>query len=215
MSINTQIEDGLGSGRNAQVTPGNALLVQNYPAISGRGLPAEQLTAIRLLRQFLTTSAGATSMIVAGTAANPFDFEVRAEEGVTKWVTGFRMNVESNNFNLGSNDFEDFGAVSSPLTNGVEIFVVQGGFQVDVSAQPIRTLGNFLNYTDEFTNFINAVGSSGDFFQAVFAFDQPVVLPEGTQDKLVIRIQDDLTSRITTSVGGTMNAIAQGYQESV
>ena len=86
---------------------------------------------------------------------------------------------------------------------------------MDVSAQPISTLGNFLNYTDEFTNFINAVGSSGDFFQAVFAFDQPIVLPEGTQDKLVIRIQDDLTSRITTSVGGTMNAIAQGYQESV
>lgn len=215
MGINSQIEDGLGSGRTVQVTPGNALLVQNYPAISGRGLPIEQLTAIRLLRQFFATSAGSTSMIVAGTAASPFDFQIDAAEGVTKWITGFRINVQSNNFNLGSNDFEDFGAVASPLTNGVEIFAVQGGTQVDVSAQPIRTLGNFLNYTDEFTNFINAIGSSGDYFQAVFAFDQPIVLPEGTQDKLVIRIQDDLTTRITTSVGGTMNAIAQGYQETI
>lgn len=214
MGVTTQIEDGQGSGRSAQVTPSNALLVQSYPSVSGRGLSVDQLTAIRLLREFVVTSAGASSMIVNG-STTPVDFQVRAEEGVTKWVTGFRINIRSDNFNLGSNDFERFGGIAGGLTNGLEIFVTQGGSRVDVTAEPIQIAGDFLNYADDFTNFVNAIGSQGDFLQTIYRFDQPVVLPAGTVDTITIRVQDDFTTAISVG-GGTavMNAIARGYQES-
>lgn len=214
MSVRSHIEDGSGASTLARVTPQGALRVSTYPPISAVGVPVEQLTAIRLAREFLTDQGGSNSMIVDG-STTPVDFAVRAEPGLTKWITGFRINVESDNFNLGSNDFTVFGAVASALANGVRIFAKQSGQEVEIAAEPIQTLGNFLNYTDSFTNLINAIGSQGDFFQAVFGFSQPIVLPSGSQDELIIRIQDNLIPRITTSVGGTMNAISQGYKETM
>lgn len=209
MSLNSKIEDGTGSGAVAQVNSRNALVVQSYPPISGVGIPPEVLTSIRVQRENFTNSSGSKDINVDGSTTSA-EFVVQAEEGVTKWITGFRIIMEGTNLEIETNDFRRFGnatIANTPLPNGLEIFVIQSGIQVDISVDPIGVIGDFLNYSDDFINLVNAVGTQEDYLQFQFAFDQPVVLPDGSEDRIVIQVNDDLTPI------DTMFAIARGYKE--
>lgn len=208
MPIRNHIEDGLGTGKTAQVTPKNAVLVQVVPETSS-GIPPDDLTNIRLQREYFTDSTNSELMNVDG-STTPVEFDVSAELGLTKWITGFRILLEGTNLEMNTNDFRRFGAATAsntPLTNGVEVFSEQGGIVTDISVEPIVIMGDFFSYSDEYLNLINAVSAQSDYLQFVFRFDKPIVLPDGTPDRLVIRINDDLTA-IDKFV-----AIARGYKE--
>ena len=147
MGLVTTIEDGKGSGVEAQVTPRGALVVQSYPPISAVGVDASVLTSIRVLRQQFT-NGGSAAMNVDG-STTPQVFTIAAEEGLTKWVNGFRVQMEGANLEINTNDFRRFGnatAANTALTNGVDIYVVQSGVQEDVSIEPIGVIGDFLDF---------------------------------------------------------------------
>jgi hypothetical protein len=173
------------------------------------GIPPEVLTSIRVQRENFTNSSGSKDINVDGSTTSA-EFVVQAEEGVTKWITGFRIIMEGTNLEIETNDFRRFGnatLANTPLPNGLEIFVIQSGIQVDISVDPIGVIGDFLNYSDDFINLVNAVGTQEDYLQFQFAFDQPVVLPDGSEDRIVIEVNDDLTPI------DAMFAIARGYKE--
>lgn len=206
MTIRNMIEDGKGTGSVAQVTERNAVLVQLVPDTS-IGIAGEILTALRLEREYFD-NAGSPDLNQNG-SVSPLDFEVRAELGFTKWITGFRINLEGVNFEIGTNDFRRFGAAAGPggLTNGVEIFSLQSGEQINISLEPIKTSGDFLSYADRYINLVNSVGAQEDFLQFTFVLDKPIVLPDGSSDRIVIRVSDNLTAI------DKFQAIAQGYKE--
>jgi hypothetical protein len=214
MSVKTEIQDGGGTSRTAGVTEARALLVSTLPT-SSRGIPPGDLSNLRQLREFFTDSAGVSNQRVDG-STTPVEYTVNAGLGVTKWITGFRMIIEANGFEIATADFRDYGATGAPgLPNGIDIEAFQGGVTTSISASPIQTAGDYLNYADEFTNFVNAITSQADYLQFVFRFDQPVVLTVGSADRLIIRINDDLVTALQSTVGAEQYAIARGYQETV
>ena len=214
MSVKTEIQDGGGSSRTASVTEDRALLVSQV-AVSSQDVPAAVLSRLRQLREFFVDSAGVTNQRVDG-STTPVEYTVAAAPGVTKWITGFRMIIEANGFEIATADFRDYGATGAPgLPNGIDIEAFQGGVTTSISALPIRTAGDYLNYADEFTNFVNAITAQADYLQFVFKFTEPVVLPVGSADKLIIRINDDLVAALQSTVGAEQYAIARGYQETV
>lgn len=208
MTLCTKIEDGLGTGKTAQVTPRNSVLVQVAP-VSAAGLSVGDLTSLRLNREYFTNSSNSEDMNVDG-STTPVEFSIASEIGLTKWITGFRLLLEGANLEMNTNDFRRFGSATganSSLTNGVEIFSVQSGETINITVEPVGVMGDFFSYSDDYLNLINAVSSQSDYLQFRFNFDKPIVLPDGSADELTIQINDDLTA-IDKFV-----AIARGYKE--
>ena len=213
MPVKTEIKDGLGSGRLVGVTQSNALLVSVLPQ-SSRGIPAEDLSSLRQLREFFTDASGSEDQIVDG-STTPVEFSVDAEISVTKWVTGFRLIVQGQTTDLSSNDFRKYAQTTAGLTNGVDIEAVQSGITTAITgAGAVQRMGQYLRYADDFVNIIAAISSNVDYLHFDFTFDRPVVLAEGSSDRVLIRINDDLTAALSAS-GSAQFAIARGYQESV
>jgi hypothetical protein len=206
MSVKALIGDGEGSGFVAGVTSSNALKVLALPT-TARGVPPADLSNLRLLREYLEF-AGSPNMNIDGSVTNQI-FQVEAAAGITKWIRGIRILLEGTNFELtgGSGDFRRFGAIAAGLANGFLLDTVQSGITTLVTTDPIRTTGDFFNYSDGYTNFINAISATSDFLAIDFFFDQPVVLTEGSSDSVRITIRDNLTAI------GSFRAIARGYQE--
>lgn len=212
MSVKTRIHDGTGTGRTAVVTPSNALLVQVLPETS-KGVPPEDLSNLRLFREFLT-NAGSSDQRVNG-SVTPVEFSINAVAGATKWITGFRVVIEADGFELATSDFREYGATTTGLTNGIQIEAVQGGNTVPIAAEPIRIAGDYLNYADDFVNLVNAISAQSDYLQFTFTFDTPIVLTEGSTDRLIMRIRDNLITALVSTATPRQYAIARGYQEFV
>jgi hypothetical protein len=164
---------------------------------------------LRLLRVFLESS-GSSAMNVDG-SSGAFEFQVASDPGLTKWITGLRLILEGEKLDITKSEFRRFGdaAGTGGLPNGVIVRAEQSGEIVPICATPIQRIGEFLSYTDDFLNLINAVSSKSSFLSFDFVFDKPIVLAEGGTDRLVVVIQDDLTDI------DRFEAIARGYQEFV
>lgn len=213
MPVKTEIKDGLGSGRMVGVTPTNALLVSVLPQ-SSRGVPPEDLSNLRQLRQFFTDSGGSQSHIVDG-SVTPVEFSVDAEISVTKWITGFRLIIQGQTTDISTNDFRRYAQTTGGLTNGVDIEAVQAGITTAITgAGAVQRMGQYLRYADDFVNITAAISAAVDYLHFDFRFDQPVVLAEGSSDRLLIRINDDLTAALAAADSAQF-AIARGYQESI
>ena len=207
MTVRAEIKDGLGGGRAASVTEQNALLVSVLPQ-SSRGVPASDLANLRQLRAYFEDAGGSNAQNVDG-STTPVEFSVSTVSGLTKWILGFRLILEGARLEISTQDFRRYGnAATSPgLTNGVEVEAFQSGATVPITVEPVVTIGDYLQWADDFVNLINSVGTTEDYLHFDFTFDRPIVLVEGSTDRLVIRINDDLTA-IDKQI-----AVARGYQE--
>jgi len=213
VAVKGEIKDGQGTGRTATVTSANALLVSVLPQ-SSKGIPPSDLSSLRQLRQFFNDPSGSPNQVVDG-SASPVEFSVLAQTGITKWITGFRLIVQGQNTDLSTNDFRRYSQVGGGLANGVDIEAIQSGATTVITgAGAVQTMGQYLRYADDFVNISSAISAAVDYLHLDFAFDQPVVLTEGTNDRLLIRVNDDLTAAYS-AVDSTQFAIARGYQESV
>jgi hypothetical protein len=210
MSAKITIKDGEGSGEVAGVTSFNALKVTTVPLPSG-DVPPGVLTSQRFFSEVFSDSTNSTDQRVVGTLASPVLFTLGADEGVTKYVTSFRMIIESPALNLGNTEFNRYGAAAAApgLTNGILLQVEQGGVTVPINAQPILTMGDYVNWSQDFTNLLGVASAAADYVNFDFIFPVPIVLPQGTADRLVIQIRDDLTA-LTSQF-----TLARGYQEFV
>ena len=65
MSVKTEILDGLGTGLTANVTSQNALLVSVLPQ-SSKGIPPDDLSNLRQLREYLVDPLGSNDQTVDG-----------------------------------------------------------------------------------------------------------------------------------------------------
>lgn len=206
MALPTYIQDP-STGKRLAVTSDGALQVSIVEGAAAE-LPIETLTRRKLLRGFLLNN-GSNALNVNG-SVTPVEFVEAADTTRTKWLTGLRVLLNGTNLEMNTNDFRRFGAAtaaSTPLTNGVELFVVQGGQQTNFFIQPITRMGDFFNYADSYLNIINAITAQSDFLYFDFDFEQPVVIPPGTTDRIVMRVSDNLTAI------DLFTCIVRGYQE--
>ena len=210
MSIDSKLIDALGTQRGVKVTEQNALLVSVLPQ-SSKGIPPSDIANLRQLREYFVEPGGSESQAVDG-STTPVEFSVSASVNVTKWINGMRLIVESTQLDLASTEFRRYGSAggASGLTNGMEIEAVQGGVTTALTTEPVVNMGRWLNWAEtQFQNFVGVAPGGADYAQFNFLFSQPVVLTEGTTDRLLFRVNDDLTG-LTAQY-----AIARGYQEFV
>lgn len=207
MSIGTIIRDGTGTRYTAHVTRDHALKVSPV-TINTLDQTIGELTLKKQYRDWLRTSGGSENMNVDG-SATPVLFEETAEPGKVKWITAWRLVMHNTYMELDTNDFRRFGtAATAPgLTNGIEFYFEQSGRHIDVFLESVKTIGDFMQYSDDYVNLINAVASQTDYLHFIFRFDQPVALPAGSNDKIVMSINDDLTSV------DLMKVVVRGWQE--
>lgn len=197
------------TGRRLRVSEDGLLFVQSIPGSGAGSLPAAALTKQKQLRSFLKNGSNSPDLNI-NAASTITEFNLTAQVDRTMWVTSVRVLFNDVNLEMGGNDFRRFGsatATGTPLTNGVKLFVVQGGVTTDFFINPVQRMGEFFDYSDSYLNIYNAVTSQVDFLYFDFNFDVPVVLPPGTADKIAVTVNDDLTAIDLFKV------IVRGYQE--
>jgi len=210
MSIDALIRDGVGGRFTAQVNSDNALKVyQSELSLADESEAGyASLTRKKQYRDWLRTSAGLYEMNVNG-SVTPALFEETSQADRVKWIVSWRLILNGTYLELSTNDFRRFGAaaVAPGLTNGLEFYFVQGGRKIDVFLENVKKIGDFMDYADDYTNLINAVSAQSDYLAFDFVFDQPVSLPAGSNDKIVMKVSDDLTAM------ELMRVVVRGWQE--
>jgi hypothetical protein len=210
MSIDTLIRDGVGGRFTAQVNSDNALKVyQSELSLADESEAGYvSLTRKKQYRDWLRTNGGSYEMNVNG-SVTPVLFEETSQADRVKWIVSWRFILNGTYLELSTNDFRRFGAaaIAPGLTNGLQFYFVQGGRQIDVFLENVKKIGDFMDYADDYTNLINAVSAQSDYLAFDFVFDQPVALPAGSHDKIVMKVSDDLTAM------ELMRVVVRGWQE--
>ena len=204
--LKTAIVDPEGSF-TAEVTPNRALRVSIVES-NALELPVDLLTQRKQLREYMRSTAGSKDMNVDG-SSTPVDFFAKATPGHVKWITGFRVILNGTYLELETADFRRFGAAATApgLTNGLLLDSHQGGVVTDFFEEPIQNVGQFMDYSDNFTNLVNAISSQSDYLSFNFWLDTPLVLPDGSEDHLHLTVRDDLTALDSFQVA------IRGYQQ--
>lgn len=200
------------SGDRAIVTGDGSLAVSNHQRTFD-DYSADEVRAVKVLIGHLKTSADSESMDVDG-STTPVEFEVASAVDCIRWISQIRLIIQGQKMNLSSNEARGFGN-SSALTTGCELEAVQGGGVTPIFHDPVQRISDFRRYTavggNSIINDIDAVANGVDFLLLVFDLPAPVGLYPGSTDRIVFRVNDDLTA----ALGGTdhsMEALAYGWQ---
>jgi hypothetical protein len=210
MSVKTEILDGKGRGRSAEVTPGGTLLVTPQTE-TARGIDPETIANQLVLSERFVDESGSFEQAVDG-SVTPVEFAIRAEQGFTKWVKGFRLVIIGPNLDISTNQLRRYGAAAAGLTNGIQIESFQSGETASVTAAPVLTIADYFLYQDDFLSLVSAISNNEDLLTFDFGFVRPVVLVEGSTDEVIIRIRDDLTAALNTA-NASQFAISRGWKE--
>jgi hypothetical protein len=210
MSVKSEILDGRGRGRSAEVLPSGSLSVQVLPE-TARGVDVSAIANQLVLNQLFSDDSGSTEQAVDG-SATPVEFAIRAEQGSTKWVTGFRLIIIGANLDIGTNQLRRYADSASGLSNGIEIETSQSGETTKIAVNPITTIADYFLYQQDFTSLVSAISNNEDLLTFDFGFPRPVVLTEGSTDKVIIRINDDMTAALGTA-NASQFAVGRGWKE--
>lgn len=213
MSLPANIIDGTGTRYQAKVTSEHALLVTP----SGRSvseIPTEELTRYKLFFEYFRRESDNSRDMTVDGSATPQEFILTSTTGAVRWIDYIRVIIEGNNFALtASGDFRRWGsvAVAPGLTNGTELYVIQGGNRTDIFYDPVKNMGDLFNYQTDYDNFVNAIDNQADFLSIDIAMPAAVALPLGVDDRLVAVVNDNLVDANFL----TFRVLARGFQEFV
>lgn len=196
MGVMAQIK-GAMDGAVLRITSNQAARAATVPLPPGDWSRAE-VEQKKSLVQRVADSAGSPDLTTAtATAAAPEDFYIGAAAGTIRWITEVRLIHHDSNMKLDSNELRRFGssAASPGLTNGVRLIVQQNGQETEVfTPSGVKNIGDYYRYAETVTGITDGISAGVDFLAIRMCFTQPVGLYPGSQDKVIIRIQDDLSS---------------------
>lgn len=204
MTVKSHIISGSGKRVAATVNDDRALLTTSIP-LRLSSLPAELLTAQKVLFAQMVDTAGSPNMNVNGAVTNQ-SFFVPSQADRTYVVHSFRIVLNDVQMTIASNESRRFGSIAL-LTNGITFSVTQGGTTTNLFIDPILNIGDFLNYVDEYDNLPDAISGGVDLLTLDYKMPIPIVLPIGSKDTITMTIRDDLTTVDFFQV------FVRGYQE--
>lgn len=182
-------------GQPAEVTAEAALLVSPLPAPAGE-IPTTTLQARKPYRGLLENGASSPDMNVDG-SVTPVEFAIDAEAGAVIWIRLLRLIIKGVNLEMDGLDFQRFGAATAagtPLTNGVEIEMVQGAVTTALFPEAVKRMGELYDHAAESLNIKGAVSASESYLSFDIELDPPVALAAGSADRVLVRVSDDLTA---------------------
>jgi hypothetical protein len=202
MSIKSFIQDGEGTGITAGVTGDKALKVTNIPLSIKEALETEN-------SYFIDSDNNSNVNIDSSTDCT--DYCIVSEESRLKSIYYIKFILEDQMMYFGSSEGKRFASAagSGGLTNGISMFTEQQGLSNDIFVEPIKSIADFMKYSEEIVNEPDAVGSGDDLLVVKINFVRPINIIPGEIDKIVVRINDDLSSIDYFKI------IASGIQETV
>lgn len=210
MGVKAKIYDGKGSKNSAHVDyEGNVHVVEHpHP-------PLEEAIQSFPFRQRMSNSAGVTNMNVNGSATYQ-DFTIDAEAEYDVFIKTLFVEIEDG----GTPTLNKFGALTA-LTNGVGMYYFTQETGLYELHEGIKTNKEFIRIgidthgigtgTDAYLADVSG-GAAGKSYMPIIDWGEMcgmrygLRLKKGTNDRLVFRIQDDLTGLIT------FDAIAYGIR---
>ena len=193
--IKTHITDGRGFGYQARVQSNNSIpvCVVPNPVDSQTLAESEQL---KCLVGSLQTSAASSDMTIDG-SSTAVDFYVQGAGDRIKTITQLRTLLHANAIKITGVEARGFGTqhTAPGLTNGLKLFATQGGVEHDLFVSNIVVIGDFYTYADVngITYDEGAVAANVDLLMMTMTLQAPIKLHMGSDDRLTMRIQDDLS----------------------
>lgn len=193
---NRYISDGFGSGEKAKVDGFGSLKVNNRSTPD----PDDKIQEIPV-SGFFTDSAGNIDARADG-SVNPVDFAVTAQEKIDTYIGSISFKIADANATL-----SDFGALNNGLTNGIDLIystqetgerVLAGGLKSNFDI--IRICQGLPAFSQGVESFraSNVISNSEGYIPVLRIKDNfnlafGLRLRAGTLDKLIIRVNDDIT----------------------
>jgi len=220
MSRNSNIVDGDGSGKYIKVNDAGYILTQNSI------VPPNDIRDLQLIyRKFLTLNADdtTTEMLVDG-STTPQKFYVEASSENDIYITSLSIIIQGALLDLGV----DFAGSGSALGNGFNVYyedqngLINIGTDLTTNFDFIRLCQGNPNFGDDGNAFIIpglTAGKKKDAatgiipildFNEVFGFTYGLKLLRGSNNRLVLEVNDDLTTGLGLNSG--MNVIAYGFE---
>ena len=207
MGLINYIFDGWGKGHRLRIYPEGQIGVVNH-----QHPPQDETVIAQPFVEFFTDSAGSSDMTVDGsTTAVEFSIDADPEEDV--YVKFISVNIGDG----GSPALNKFGALSA-LTNGVEWCWVTQDLGNTVLEASIKTNLEFIRIApatagvgDSTTAFLADTRGGGTEknylpqidLQLLFGGEWGLRLRKGTTDKMVFKVQDDLSGLTTFDIKAT------------
>jgi hypothetical protein len=201
MSIKTVVENGAGGSSYLQkVYSNNAakVYVSNVPIDE---LTNTELTQLKLLSGQLVNSGSSPNANVSASADNLREFFVEADTTNLLSINQVRFAFEGSQLDITTAESRRFGAAAAApgLSNGLKFIADQGGVETEIFVSPVKKIGDFYlyassRYNNEIITDKDAISAGTDFLQITLEFLAPINLVPGTQDKLKLVVQDDLSS---------------------
>jgi hypothetical protein len=213
MGLKSKIQDGKGTSNLAHVDyEGNVHVVEHpHP-------PLEESIQSFPFRARMSNSnySPPTNMNVSGSLASPIDFTIEAENDYDVFIKTLFVEIEDS----GSMALNKFGALSE-LTNGVAMYYFTQETGLYELHEGIKTNKEFIRIgidthgigtgTEAYLADVSGGGTSKSYLPIIdwgemCGMRYGLRLKKGTTDKLVFRIQDNLTGLVT------FDAIAYGIR---
>ena len=220
MSRNSNIVDGDGSGKYIKVNDAGYILTQNSI------VPPNDIRDLQIIyRKFLTLNADdtTTEMLVDG-STTPQKFYIEASSENDIYITSLSIIIQGVSLDLGV----DFAGSGSALGNGFNIYyedqngLINIGTDFTTNFDFIRLCQGNPNFGDDGNAFILPGLTAGGKknaatgiipvldFNEVFGFTYGLKLLRGSNNRLVLEVNDDLTTGLGLNSG--MNVIAYGFE---
>lgn len=190
---------GRSRGQVAEVFSTGGLGVTNVLRAASEYTRSE-VEQVKVLSEKFADGSAVDEMNVDGSVTAQ-EFYIQAEADRVKWVTEIRLMHYDEQMSTSSQELRRFGsAAAAPgLTNGVLLQVEQGGVTTDVFVDTESTGAGVRNLTQYYffgdvVAITGAVSSTVDAFWVFITLPAPVGLFPGSQDRVVITVQDDLSS---------------------
>jgi hypothetical protein len=199
----------MGSGRSAQVTEGRALKVTTVQP-SARELSPAELARFQYFSLYFSRRDAPTDFdLNVDGSVTPVDFRVQRQPEQVLYIKRVRFVFHDEQMDISGGEARRFASAAAPpgLTNGIEFFTDQVGERVDIFNEPVKQMADFWQYADDFTAVTGALGAGEDFLSWDIVFEQPVVITQGSIDRVSIIVNDDLTNI------NRLRVIASGYRE--
>lgn len=156
----------------------------------------------KVFAKHLRNSSNSYDMNVNG-SVTPVDFYISPPTNETWFIGEWKLQIlDQKGFDVGN-----FGALGSQLTNGLDCILEVNGVQTSILDYTIKTNADITEMT--FDSKLETFGNTSDSLHARWSFSdsgQNIRLSGSTNDKLIVRVQDDLTALTSFKIN------VQGYK---
>lgn len=153
--------------------------------------PIVIIPKVSMFRTWFTDSSGSHNINVDG-STTPVAFSFDADAYVDFQVNEVHIILQGEGM-VGNTSYKNFGnGHINGLTNGILFQITLSGVTFDWFLHPIKKLGQFFHYQDDWQEVESMVTTEIDMFSSFYM--QDILLRAGTTDKIEIIIQDDLSN---------------------